>query len=144
VRVIRALELFEITGQKKSEMSKSESPFDCLILMPKIEHREVLYKKIDERSKQIWHSGLLDEAKVLVDQKLDEMLPALKTIGIPEAFALFRGETSEEKAISTMQQKSRNYAKRQMTWWRGDERVFIIDTSSGTLHQTTLLSSELF
>lgn len=123
IRVIRALELFEITGQKKSEMTKSESPFDCLILMPKIEDREVLYKRIDERAKQIWHSGLLTEAKALFDRKLDEILPAFKTIGIPEAFAFFRGEISEEEAISTMQQKSRNYAKRQMTWWRGDERV---------------------
>ncbi len=126
VIVIRALEFFYMTNQKKSKVDKGEEKFSVLILMPKIKDREELYEHINKRAEYIWKNGLLDEAKVLFDKRLDEKLPALKSIGIPEAFSFFRKEISEEEAIEQMQQKSRNYAKRQMTWWRNDERVKIV------------------
>ena len=123
VRVIRALEVFYLTGQKKSYAQKKEKVFSELILLPKIENREKLYALINNRALKIWKNGLLEEAQQLLSRNLNENLPALKTIGIPEAFAFLRKEISEEEAILQMQKKSRNYAKRQMTWWRKQKNV---------------------
>lgn len=125
-RVISALLYFERTRLKKSKAKTQDELFHSLVLMPAIQSRDLLYDHINKRAEQIWSSGLLDEAKILYERKLDENLPALKSIGIPEAFAFFRGEISEDEAIERMQQKSRNYAKRQLTWWRGDEKVQIL------------------
>ncbi|MBT4937335.1 tRNA (adenosine(37)-N6)-dimethylallyltransferase MiaA [Candidatus Peregrinibacteria bacterium] len=125
-RVISAIQHFQETGLKKSAAGIEESLFFSLILMPEIKSREALYSHINKRAEEIWHSGLLPEAKALYEAKLDENLPALKSIGIPEAFSFFRGEVSEEEAVEKMQKKSRNYAKRQLTWWRGDEKVEIL------------------
>ena len=122
VRVIRALEMYNTTQKKMSEGSKGEELYSSLIVMPNID-REALYKKIDKRAIEIWNGGLKDEARVLFDKKLDEKLPALMSLGIPEAFRYFRNEITNEEAITSMQQKTRNYAKRQLTWWRNDERV---------------------
>ena len=130
VRVIRALEVFLSTGEKKSEISRSEEIFDVLILMPEIKSREDLYEKINARAKEIWNSGTIKEAQNLLERvsekKLEKTLPALTAIGIPEAFDYLENKTTEEEAIEKMQQKSRNYAKRQMTWWRKDSRVILI------------------
>ena len=122
VRVIRALEVFYTTGKKKSEATQAKHLFDVLILMPKID-REALYERINIRAEHMWHNGVLDEAKALMKQNLDERLPALTAIGIPEAFAFLKGELDEKTALEKMQQKTRNYAKRQLTWWRNDDRV---------------------
>jgi tRNA dimethylallyltransferase len=122
-RVILALRHFSMTGEKKSEVTKNKHVFESFIVMPKIENREILYAHINQRAQDIWSSGLLTEAKILFDKGLDPELPALKSIGIPESFSFFKQEISEVDAIISMQQKSRNYAKRQMTWWRNDARV---------------------
>lgn len=124
-RVIFALRHFAMTGEKKSEVAKNKNIFESLIIMPKIENRDILYAHINKRAKEIWKSGLLSEAQVLFERGLDPELPALKSIGIPEAFSFFKQELSELDAITSMQQKSRNYAKRQMTWWRNDNRVHV-------------------
>ena len=127
LRVIRALEVFYVSGQKKSQAGQGNELFPSMIMMPQINDRSVLYEKINNRTEFIWQHGLLEEAQVFFAAGTNENLPAMKSIGIPEAFAFFKKELTAAEALEKMKKKSRNYAKRQLTWWRNDERVIKIN-----------------
>jgi tRNA dimethylallyltransferase len=80
-----------------------------------IEHpRELLYDRINKRVDTMVTMGLIDEARVLHPQK---ELKALQTVGYTELFAFFEGQTSEQEAIEKIKQHTRNYAKRQITYF---------------------------
>ena len=90
--------------------------------------REELYERINQRVHQMIEAGLLDEARAALEKvgamengvlKDDVELPnGLNTVGYKELLPYFRGEYTLERAIELIQQNSRHYAKRQMTWWR--------------------------
>jgi tRNA dimethylallyltransferase len=117
VRIIRALEAIEITGQPFSSLRKAENnqrPFDTHYII--IEHnREFLYRRIDQRVDDMLANGLVDEAKKLLPYR---ELNALNTVGYSELFQHFDGETTLDEAIEKIKQNTRNYAKRQITWCR--------------------------
>jgi tRNA dimethylallyltransferase len=117
-RVMRALELCiqlrkplaEIYGQEKV----AHFP-DVNIVFVGIEHpRELLYDRINKRVDTMVTMGLIDEARALHPQK---ELKALQTVGYTELFAFFEGQTSEQEAIEKIKQHTRNYAKRQITYF---------------------------
>ena len=119
-RVLRALEVFHSTTTKMSDLKKKPSLFDIEIYMPKIKNRDILYDKINQRAEYIWNNGLLEEARALLDMNLDPSLPALTSIGIKEAFDYLKNKITKDQALDSMRQRSRRYAKRQMTWWRSN------------------------
>lgn len=82
--------------------------------------RAELYARINERVKQMIADGLLDEAKRVYPQR---RLTSLQTVGYKELFAYFDGEYDLNRAIELIQQNTRHYAKRQMTWFRRDEEI---------------------
>lgn len=132
-RVERALEFFYSTWEKKSSERKNvEKKFNPLIFCKKIftdEERNFLYEKINFREEKIF---LDSEKKIfeLLKNFSDEekiFLPALKSIWIPEMNLFLKWEYSQKKAIEKTQQSARNYAKRQMTWWRRKDSVNFID-----------------
>jgi tRNA dimethylallyltransferase len=95
--------------------------------------REELYQRINLRVHQMVQAGLLDEAKRAFqllqipltprDLNTKELLPnSINTVGYKELLPYFRGEYSLDRAIELIQQNSRHYAKRQMTWWRRDPK----------------------
>ena len=97
--------------------AKAGIPFvyETHLLMPP---REELYAKCDARFHTMMEAGALDEARVFLKRNLDANLPVMKTIGVRELGAYLKGETTLDEAISKAQQMTRNYAKRQMTWFR--------------------------
>lgn len=82
--------------------------------------REELYKRINRRVEQMIAEGLVDEAKRVYPKRA---LNSLRTVGYRELFAYFDGEYDLERAIELIQQNTRHYAKRQMTWYRRDKEI---------------------
>lgn len=131
-RVERALEFFYSTWEKKSEERKSvEKKYNVLIFCKKIftdEERNFLYEKINFRQEKLFENSLEKISELLKNFSEEEknILPALRSIWIPEIDLYISWEISKEDAIEKTQQAARNYAKRQMTWWRRKEWVNFI------------------
>ena len=119
VRIIRALEVTKQTGRSFFELSRENHKthtvnFTTFVLT---RDRQNLYNRIDKRVLDMIDLGLVEEAKLLyLNQK--EAITALQAIGYRELFEYFDGIATLEEAISKIQQHSRNYAKRQFTWFR--------------------------
>jgi tRNA dimethylallyltransferase len=84
--------------------------------------RAELYARINERAEKMFRHGLLEETDA-VRRKFGDGCRALGSLGYAQAAALLRGETTREAAIAAAQQGHRNYAKRQMTWFRRDSNI---------------------
>lgn len=131
VRIIRALEVFTLSGRKLSELQEEHSFSDCPFRTLKIgllPEREVLYQRIDERAETMMTAGLLDEVRALLGKGYSPQLKALKTIGYRESILYLQGKLSFEEAISLIQRDTRRYAKRQITWFRKDRSIIWVDS----------------
>ena len=130
-RVIRALEVFSITGKKYSSLRKAETqtrPFKVIKFGIDLD-RTVLYDRINRRVDQMIADGLVEEVKSLIKYS---HVNALQTVGYSELFDHFNGKMTLEQAIDKIKQHTRNYAKRQMTWWRRDMEIhWLKDSDSG-------------
>ena len=121
-RVMRALEVCITTGRPYSEQrsgDRAERPFNIVKIgtdMP----REELYDRINRRVDMMVADGLVEEAHAMYPKR---HLNALQTVGYREIFDHLDGKCSLEEAIELIKRNSRRYAKRQMTWFRRDERV---------------------
>lgn len=127
-RIIRALEVFAITCKKYSSLRKSETqarPFKIIKFGINLE-REVLYDRINGRVDKMIDDGLVDEVKSLITYS---NINALQTVGYTELFEYFSGNMSLQQATDKIKQHTRNYAKRQMTWWRRDEEIHWLKNS---------------
>ncbi len=120
-RLIRALAVARATDRSLSDWIADTRPllepgsWNGLVLEP---DREALYASCDLRVGQMIDQGALDEVKALTDRHLDHSLPAMKAVGVRELIAHLAGETSLKQAVRQTQQATRNYAKRQLTWFR--------------------------
>jgi tRNA dimethylallyltransferase len=85
--------------------------------------REELYERINSRVDRMLEAGLLDEVRNLRRWGYSSKLNSLQTVGYKEAFAHLAGELTYERMVELVKQNSRRYAKRQMTWFRPDERI---------------------
>lgn len=116
-RIIRALEVCRYTGKSFSEFhnkSKSPRPFQAIPLLISPE-REILYNRINARVDEMIRKGLLEEVVSLKEQ---QHFNALKTVGYKELYAYLNQEYDLKTAIDKIKQHTRNYAKRQLTWFR--------------------------
>jgi tRNA dimethylallyltransferase len=119
-RVIRALSVWKASGQPFSSFRKGDkascffTPIYICVDVP----REALYARINKRVDTMVENGLLDEAKGLYSFK---KLNALQTVGYTELFDYFDGKISVSEAIDKIKQHSRNYAKRQVTWFKKED-----------------------
>ena len=119
-RIIRALELVMESGQSILKIKTNpniERPFKIIKVMMDVD-RETLYKRINKRVDEMLTEGLVDEARNLFPFK---NLKALQTVGYSELFGYFDGKYSLPEAIEKIKQHTRNYAKRQMTWFRKEK-----------------------
>ena len=132
VRIVRALEVNELTGMSISELHRDHSfrdrPFDAVIYCLNPE-RAMLYRWVEERVDRMMEVGLLAEVKVLRDKGYGRDLPSMKALGYRELMAHLEGETSLEEAVELIKRNTRRYAKRQLTWFRGEEGVRWLDIS---------------
>ena len=121
-RVVRALEIYSKTGKTKTETDKEqkrfESDYDYLLLLTGFSDREELYERINRRVDIMVQNGLLKETAALLENNdLREGTTAYQAIGYKELFPYFRGEKSLDECIDKLKQATRNYAKRQLTWF---------------------------
>lgn len=126
-RIQRALEVYLTTGKKFSSFHKSHGfsercyqTVSINILPPK----PLLYERIDRRTRDIFRDGILDETRFLIERGYTSSHP-LTAIGYKEALSYLKGEIKLNEAIETTSRRTRQYAKRQITWFkRGDGHVF--------------------
>ena len=125
-RIMRALEVIRKTGLPYSSLRKkktAERDFEVIYLATDLA-RETLYANINARTEKMIEKGWLKEAEELYPHR---KLNALQTVGYKELFAYFDGEIGLERAIELIQQNTRRYAKRQLTWLRNKQEIHWIN-----------------
>lgn len=147
-RVIRALELFEATGRRMSDQRRearpAEAPYHALCLCLTCRDRAVLYSRIDRRVDEMVENGVLDEARQVYDHR-DAYRTAAQAIGYKEFFPYFEGTANLTECTERLKQATRNYAKRQLTWFRrqNDAVWLYLDEEDVTEHACTLVRTFL-
>ncbi|HRO32992.1 MAG TPA: tRNA (adenosine(37)-N6)-dimethylallyltransferase MiaA [Brevundimonas sp.] len=120
-RLVRAFSVHAQTGRPLSAFKADTRPLIApdrwtgLVMEPE---RERLYANCDARVDVMIETGALDEVRALMARRLDPGLPAMKAVGVRELAAYLGGEMTRDDAITAMKQATRNYAKRQLTWFR--------------------------
>lgn len=121
VRIVRALEVFEITGKPISKHFRATESFlkdSHLIRIGLKLERRALYKKIEDRVERIFSNGLVEEVERLLRQGVREDAPPFRALGYRWALKFIRNEVGLEEAKAQTKIDTRHYAKRQMTWFR--------------------------
>jgi len=138
-RIIRAMEVYLETGKTitaHNERTKAiPDRYRPLWFALEDENRQDLYDRIDRRVDTMLEMGLLTEIETLLQQGIPEKCTAMQAIGYKEFLRARSGEISVEEAAAEVKQSSRHYAKRQLTWFRRDERVHWIEAPGKTLDQ---------
>ncbi len=121
-RIVRALEVVEATGQSIRVYQQKNGPEIInpnrarkLVVLP---DRKVLHDRINRRFGLMLAGGAIDEVRALTALNLDPAMPVMKAIGVSQIAALLRGEITQAEVIETGSAATRQYAKRQMTWFR--------------------------
>jgi tRNA dimethylallyltransferase len=132
-RIVRALEVFRLTGTPLSrwqtEHGFREQPYRVLKFAMAMD-RALLYERINQRSVLMMDQGLLVETQQLLDRGYDPQLKSMRTIGYHQAVRYLQQELTREEAIADLQQETRRYAKRQLTWFRNDKSIIWVDYDS--------------
>lgn len=121
-RVQRALEVVRATGQSLAHFQQATPQglagrveLEALRILP---DRETLYARCDARFEAMMAEGTLDEVEKLAARQLDPQLPIMRALGVSALIAYLKGDISRDAAIAQAQQQTRNYAKRQYTWFK--------------------------
>jgi len=127
-RIIRALEVYRGTGKPISELKKERrglvDEFDVQVFCLNLE-RNKLYGRINRRVEKMFKEGLMDEARRILNRRLSRT--ASFAIGLKEIRDYLDGRISEKEAKELIKKNTRNYAKRQLTWFRKDKRIIWIN-----------------
>lgn len=125
-RVIRALEVHELTGKKFSELNtdirKESNKYDCILIGLSME-RKVLYERINQRVDEMLSDGLIDEVKSLIETGYSKNLVSMKGIGYKEIIDYLEGIIEYEEAVNILKRNTRRFAKRQYTWFLKDKNI---------------------
>ena len=147
VRVLRALEHYRATGKKLSEQKAAslppERPYRSLILGLDFPDRAALYRRIDLRVDKMLEAGLLAEAEY-VWRNREAFRTAAQAIGYKEFFPYFEQTAALDACTEKLKQASRNYAKRQLTWFRHMDGVIWLDAGAEDVRQTALRLTQDF
>lgn len=133
-RLMRALEMIRATGISITTFRKSEKkqrPFRIVKIGLELP-REFLNQRINQRVDQMVEAGLIEEAKTLLAHKKNN---ALQTVGYQELFDHFDGKIELNQAIDLIKQHTRQYAKRQMTWFKKDKDIFWLDARTANVEE---------
>ena len=124
-RIVRALEVTKILGKPFSEVSVEKEPeFIVEWKMPRIESREILYERINKRVDLMVQQGVIEETISLLE-KHGRIKNLVDTIGYREIISYIDGQMTLEEALDKLKQHTRNYAKRQLTWFRRNPELNI-------------------
>lgn len=132
-RIIRALEIYEITGKTMTEYNKNfrslNEDYDLAMVCLNME-RSKLYENINKRVDIMIDNGLIDEVKHILSMGYHKDLVSLQGIGYKEIIQYLENQISFDDAVDRIKQGSRNYAKRQLTWFRRDNRIKWVDVDN--------------
>ena len=149
-RVIRALEIYELTGKPKSffdRQSQTTPPRIALLpILLDFRDRQLLYRRIDERVDAMMANGLADEVRTLLSAGLlSPDTTAGQAIGYKELCAWLEGRMTKEEAVGDLKTATRRYAKRQLTWFRAMDGILSLtpDLEDGSLKNAEQLADEL-
>ena len=124
-RIVRAMELITLLEKPLSEVQIQKEPeYDVKWIMPKIPSREWLYDRINKRVDVMYKMGIVEETKALIE-KHGRISNIIDTIGYKEILTYLDGEATLEEALDKLRQHTRNYAKRQLTWFRKNPNLKI-------------------
>ena len=137
-RVVRALEIYYLTGKTKSEIDKTQlvkdETYNYMIFVLSYRNREILYDRINRRVDIMLEEGLEREIRELLQSgELKEGTTAYQAIGYKELIGYINGQMTLDEAVESLKQATRNYAKRQITWfsrYKDAEFVYADDFSS--------------
>lgn len=128
-RIIRAIEVYRITGKTMSEhreASKAEQRYRPVYFVLCFANRQTLYERIDRRVEQMVEQGLEAEARRLYERRLPPDATANQAIGYKEFFDYFEGRLSFDDALALIKRRTRNYAKRQETWFKRSKNAYFL------------------
>jgi tRNA dimethylallyltransferase len=125
----RALEVMQATGKTVTELQQKGEPLFDVLQIGIRRSREEMYRRINARIDVMMKNGLLDEAKKL-GKKYGWDVPAMSGLGHRQLGAFLRGETSLEDAVEKIKSDTRHFAKRQVTWFKRDQRIKWIKNES--------------
>ncbi len=132
-RVIRALEVYKHTGRPISyfqEESRKQPPrYDFAYITLTMDRRK-LYERIDQRVDKMMASGLVEEVEGLIKRGYGRELNSMQALGYKEIADYLHGLITKDEAVRILKRDTRHYAKRQLTWFRGDKRVNWVDVGS--------------
>ncbi|GAA0366258.1 tRNA (adenosine(37)-N6)-dimethylallyltransferase MiaA [Bacillus horti] len=143
-RVIRALEVLEVTGQSMAQFQgdwQNESPYQ-LVMLGLTMDREKLYQRINRRVDQMLQDGLIEELQGLLEQGVPLSAQSFQAIGYKEIMPYLKGECTKEEAVDLLKRNTRRFAKRQLTWFRRVSEITWFDVTdlsqwSGTKERIT-------
>lgn len=131
-RIIRAIEVFELTGRKLSELKveskKITSPYDCKIIGLNFSDRAMLYNRINRRVDIMVEKGLIEECEAIYKAEISEnrnnkIFTSSKAIGYKELIPYFKGISNLTECLEKIKLETRRYAKRQLTWFRRNGEI---------------------
>ena len=130
IRIIRGLEVHELSGKPISEWQEKGQYTDKNLNFIKFGlnvERKALYQRINLRVDKMMQAGFLEEVKNLISRNYSFQLPALRTFGYLDMEAYLQGQIGLDEALEKFKQGTRNYAKRQLTWFRSDKKTEWVD-----------------
>lgn len=131
-RLIRALEVFELTGRPISQQGRAAgSPYD-LLLLGLARERAALYERIEQRVDMMLAAGLQNEVESLLAMGYTPDLKPLRGLGYRQMCAYLAGDLAYDAAVDLIKRDTRRFAKRQLTWWRRDARINWFDAGGET------------
>jgi tRNA dimethylallyltransferase len=123
-RIVRALEVFELTGMPISKLQGEKIKIDFIPLMIGLKwDRKMLYERINRRVDAMLESGFLNEVRRLLDLGYSETTNSLQTVGYKEAMSYRQGKIDYNTMAELIKRNTRRFAKRQLTWFRADNRI---------------------
>lgn len=143
-RVIRAFEVYYLTGRPISSCQKTienSQPLYNLVIFGLTIDREALYRRIEQRVDAMIEAGLIEEVQGLLDAGYDPRLTSMQGLGYKEMVQFLAGEVSLQQAIELLKRNTRRFAKRQMTWFRRDERIRWVET--GLIRQSSNIAQKI-
>ncbi|NBX51936.1 tRNA (adenosine(37)-N6)-dimethylallyltransferase MiaA [bacterium] len=140
-RLERAIEILRATGRRLAEVQKREEPIYSVCMLGVDVPREALYERIDARVDAMIAEGLVDEIRHLREKYGDEA-PGMTGIGYRQIVAFLQGKMPLRESVIRIKQDTRQYAKRQMTWFQRDDRIQWVKTTSEALEKVAAWQKE--
>ena len=126
-RLVRAMSVYASSGRSLSDWQADTAPLlspDAWTGFALEPDRQLLYDQCDARVDRMLQAGVLEEVGTLLARQLSPALPAMKAVGVRELAAFINGTMSRQQAVNALKQSTRNYAKRQLTWFRNQTPDF--------------------